>query len=124
MILRPVRPQSPWGPPMTNRPVGLMWNFGGRAASRSSAGSSGLITCSTTASSIRSWVTSSWCCVETTTVSIRTGLSPSYSTVTCDLPSGRKKSTSPLLRTAASRRQILCESEIGSGIRSGDSSVA
>src|ERR1039458_1521362 len=25
MILRPVRPVSPMGPPMTNRPVGLMW---------------------------------------------------------------------------------------------------
>src|SRR6266849_2715069 len=25
MILRPVRPQSPTGPPMTNRPVGLIW---------------------------------------------------------------------------------------------------
>ena len=25
MILRPVRPASPCGPPMTNRPVGLMW---------------------------------------------------------------------------------------------------
>ncbi len=24
MILRPVRPESPWGPPMTKRPVGLM----------------------------------------------------------------------------------------------------
>ncbi len=27
MILRPVRPQSPTGPPMTNLPVGLMWNL-------------------------------------------------------------------------------------------------
>ena len=25
MILRPVRPQSPSGPPMTKRPVGLTW---------------------------------------------------------------------------------------------------
>ena len=25
MILRPVRPVSPCGPPITNRPVGLMW---------------------------------------------------------------------------------------------------
>ena len=23
--LRPVSPVSPWGPPMRNRPVGLMW---------------------------------------------------------------------------------------------------
>src|SRR5205085_275255 len=27
MILRPVRPESPCGPPMTNLPVGLMWNL-------------------------------------------------------------------------------------------------
>src|ERR1043165_1792536 len=27
MILRPVSPQSPTGPPTTNRPVGLMWYF-------------------------------------------------------------------------------------------------
>ena len=25
MILRPVRPVSPMGPPVTKRPVGLMW---------------------------------------------------------------------------------------------------
>ena len=30
------------------------------------------------------------CCVETTTVSTRTGLSPSYSIVTWVLPSGRR----------------------------------
>ena len=28
MILRPVRPASPIGPPMTKRPVGLTWIFG------------------------------------------------------------------------------------------------
>ena len=28
MILRPVRPVSPCGPPMTKRPVGLMWILG------------------------------------------------------------------------------------------------
>ena len=27
MILRPVRPVSPCGPPITKRPVGLMWNL-------------------------------------------------------------------------------------------------
>src|SRR2546425_5115485 len=27
MILRPVSPVSPMGPPTTNRPVGLMWYF-------------------------------------------------------------------------------------------------
>ena len=27
MILRPVSPASPMGPPTTKRPVGLMWNL-------------------------------------------------------------------------------------------------
>jgi hypothetical protein len=27
MILRPVRPASPWGPPMTKRPEGLRWKM-------------------------------------------------------------------------------------------------
>ena len=30
------------------------------------------------------------CCVETTTVSTRIGFGPSYSMLTCDLPSGRR----------------------------------
>ncbi len=58
------------------------------------------------------------CCVEMTTASTRTGLSPSYSTVTCDLPSGRRYGMSPFLRTAASMRVRLCASTIGSGISS------
>ena len=59
------------------------------------------------------------CCVETTTVSIRTGVSPSYSTVTWLLLSGRSQSTSPFWRASVSRLMIRCASAIGSGISSG-----
>ncbi len=58
------------------------------------------------------------CCVEMTTASTRMGRSPSYSTVTCDLPSGRRYGMSPFLRTAARWRVRLCASTIGSGISS------
>ena len=40
------------------------------------------------------------CWVETTTVSSRTALSPTYSMVTWVLPSGRRYGTAPDLRTA------------------------
>ncbi len=59
---------------------------------------------------------SSSCWVEMTTASTRTGWWPSYSTVTCDLPSGRRYLIAPLLRLAASRRVRSWASVIGSGI--------
>ena len=43
MILRPVRPVSPMGPPITKRPVGLMWYL--VCSSSHSAGSTAWITC-------------------------------------------------------------------------------
>src|SRR5918994_130481 len=49
MILRPVRPASPWGPPITNRPVGLIRNLV-LPNSRPASSSTGFTTCSTTAS--------------------------------------------------------------------------
>ena len=58
------------------------------------------------------------CCVDTTTVSTRTGLAPSYSTVTCDLPSGRRYSSTPLRRASDRPLTSLCASMIGSGISS------
>ena len=100
MILRPVRPQSPCGPPVTKRPVGLTWMM--VLSSKSCAGSVGSITFAITVSRISSWETSGECCVETTTVWTRSGCMPSYSTVTWLLPSGRSQST-PSRRTAASR---------------------
>src|SRR6059036_593632 len=67
--------------------------------------SSGSTTCSRTsgASSV-SMSMSAACWLDTTTVSRRTALLPSYSIVTCVLPSGRRYGTVPLLRTSDSRR--------------------
>ena len=64
------------------------------------------------------------CWVETTTVSTRIGRPPSYSTVTWDLPSGRRKSSSPLRRASESRCTSRCASVSGSGISSSVSRTA
>jgi hypothetical protein len=86
MILRPVTPASPCGPPTTKRPVGLM-----RTRVLASIISFGitLLTIFSVISSRRvSFVTVGLCWVETTMVSTRTGRPLSYSIETCDLPSG------------------------------------
>ena len=67
---------------------------------------------------------SSACWLETTTVSSRSALSPTYSMVTWVLPSGRRYGTAPDLRTAVSRRASRCARAIGSGISSGVSEQA
>ena len=64
------------------------------------------------------------CCVDTTTVSSRTGVIPEYSTVTWVLPSGRRYGTVPLRRTVDSCLDSWCASMIGSGISSGVSRQA
>lgn len=64
------------------------------------------------------------CCEETTTVSRRTALSPSYSMVTWVLPSGRRYGMVPFLRTSDRRFDSRCARKIGSGISVGVSSVA
>ena len=117
MILRPVSPLSPWGPPITKRPVGLMKYF-----VSSSTISAGMIS-SNTYFLISSWicscVTSGSCCVEHTTASIRIGFPSSlYSTVTCVFPSGLKYGRVPSLRTFVSWRASLCAMLIGYGIYS------
>jgi len=58
------------------------------------------------------------CCVETTTVWTRTGFPPSYSTVTCDFPSGRSHEMSPFSRAYERRSTSRCARWIGSGINS------
>ena len=88
MILRPVTPVSPCGPPTTKRPVGLMRMR--VFASIISAGITLLTILSVMSSRSVSLLTVELCCVEMTTVSTRTGFGPSYSTLTCDLPSGRR----------------------------------
>ena len=72
MILRPVTPVSPMGPPMTKRPVGLMKILVFRSTSR--FGSAFAMTSSRMAAWSLLFETSSACCVETTTVSMRAGL--------------------------------------------------
>ena len=68
--------------------------------------------------------TSSRCWVETTTASIRLGFPPTYSTLTCDFPSGRRKSSVPARRASESRRTSLCAKVMGMGISSAVSSQA
>ena len=69
------------------------------------------------------WISSfeTWgaCWVETTTVSTRTGLLPSYSMVTWLFESGRNQSTSLFCRASVRRFKMRCDSAIGSGISSG-----
>src|SRR5678810_166582 len=72
MILRPVRPQSPTGPPMTKLPVGLMWNLVSRVIH--SFGSTCLTMSSMTASRRSFWLTSGECWVESTTGPLGQGL--------------------------------------------------
>src|SRR5436305_411721 len=60
MILRPVRPASPIGPPTTKRPVGLIKNL--VLASSISAGITGARMCSRMSGSIWAWLGSSLCC--------------------------------------------------------------
>ena len=64
------------------------------------------------------------CWVETTTASMRTGLLSTYSTETCDLPSGRRNFSPPARRTSLNCRHSLCARMIGSGISSAVSSQA
>ena len=116
MILRPVRPVSPCGPPMTNVPVGLTCRI--IASSTSAAGSTAGSTCSRTSASICSSVTSSLCWVESTTVWTRRGVrrSSSYSMVTWLLASGRRYGIrSVSLRRRASSRRMRCERLSGEG---------
>ena len=73
MILRPVRPASPCGPPISKRPVGLTRYL---VPLSISAGSTGLMISSITASASAACFSFmlGWCCVDSTTVSIATGL--------------------------------------------------
>ena len=76
MILRPVRPQSPCGPPMTKRPVGLIRYL---VSFSHSFGSTGLMISSITASMNSGFIfvpslISGACWLDSTTVSIECGL--------------------------------------------------
>src|SRR6185503_8133351 len=118
MLLRPVRPVSAFGPPISNRPVGLT-RIRTPSASSSNSRSTGSITSARTsgASSV-STSTSSRCCALISTVSTRLAVVPSYAIVTWLLPSGRRYGITPALRTSASRLANRCAIAIGSGISS------
>ena len=88
MILRPVSPVSPIGPPITKRPVGLMWYL--VSASSRLRWNHGLDhVLAEFPRAVDRCPRVPQCCVEITTASTRIGLPfLSYSTVTWDLPSG------------------------------------
>src|SRR3977135_1499250 len=114
MILRPVSPASPCGPPTTKRPVGLM-RMSGSGASNPASPSTGRTTRAITPSRSSTLSILSECWVDTTTLAIPTGRAPSYTTLTWVLPSGRSHERSPALRTAASRSARRRASTVRSG---------
>src|SRR6185369_12887439 len=122
MILRPVSPASPIGPPVTKRPVGLTCMTG--SWWRSSVGIVDRMTASTISLRSRSARTSGSCWADTTTVLTRFGTPRSYSIVTWVLPSGRRNGSWPDLRASARRRAMRCASAMGSGMSSGVSRQA
>ena len=73
MILRPVSPQSPTGPPITKLPVGLMWYLVFLCSH--AAGRVGRMISSMTPSRRRFRLTSGECWVDSTTASMATGRS-------------------------------------------------
>src|SRR6266581_5084494 len=106
MILRPVRPQSPSGPPTTKLPVGLTRKsddfFGIQPFGSADSTAVEII------SLIRPGVyflllqLFSLCCVETTTLVQPTGWLFTYWTVTCLLASGCRSNSWPLRRLSES----------------------
>ena len=122
MILRPVRPESPWGPPMTKRPVGLMWYF--VDASSIPFGKTGATMRRRTSRRRSSRETVSSCWVETTTASTRAGRPLRYSTVTWVFPSGRSQGISPLTRASTRRFTRRRDHHAGAGMRTSVSSQA
>ena len=107
MILRPVNPVSPSGPPMTNLPVGLIKNS--VLSSINSAGNTPTITSLIWSLTWSIW-TASACWVEHTILSIRlTVLSSLYSIVTWDLESGPNQGNVPCFLRTARISTIRCE---------------
>src|SRR3974390_2299328 len=121
MILRPVRPQSPSGPPTTKLPVGLTREHDGLE------GIQPLGSADSTAVEIISLIRPgvyflllrlfSLCWVETTTLVQPTGLPLTYFTVTWLLASGCRSASWPLRRFSDSTFRILCAQKIGAGMK-------
>src|SRR5262245_65612294 len=112
MILRPVRPQSPSGPPTTKLPVGLTRKSDGRLGIQPSGNAEA------TASPIRSLTiageyflplrVSELCWVDTTTLVQPIGLPSIYCTVTWLLASGCRSNSCLERRLSDSTFRILC----------------
>src|ERR1700730_16156377 len=92
MILRPVSPQSPSGPPMTKLPVGLTRKsdafFGIHHSGRAEATASAISSLTMLGVYFLPLRVSALCCVDTTTLVQPTGLPSTYLTVTWLLASG------------------------------------
>src|SRR5258705_10850383 len=102
MILRPVRPQSPSGPPTTKLPVGLTRKSDGFFGIQSfgSADSTAVEIISLIRPGVYFLLLRlfSLCCVDTTTLVQPTGLLFMYCTVTWLLASGCRSTALPLRR--------------------------
>src|SRR3954462_7694664 len=120
MILRPVRPQSPSGPPTTKLPVGLT------RKSDDFFGIQPFGSEDSTAAAIRSLTIPgvyflplrfcALCCVDTTTLVQPTALPSTYCTVTWLFASGCRSNSLPERRCSESVRKILCAKKIGAGM--------
>src|SRR6516164_3978185 len=92
MILRPVRPQSPSGPPTTKLPVGLTRKsevfFGIQPSGNAEATVSAIISLTMLGVYFLPLRLRALCCVDTTTLVQPTGLPSTYCTVTWLFESG------------------------------------
>src|ERR1700744_2016793 len=111
MILRPVRPQSPSGPPTTKLPVGLTrksLDFAGIQPSGSAeVTASSIISLTMPGVYFLALRVCALCCVDTTTLVQPTGLPSTYFTVTWLLASGCRSNNEPERRCADSTCRIL-----------------
>jgi len=127
MILRPVRPASPYGPPIVKLPEGFIMYL--VRSSKSSLGNRSLQN-AVSNGSISLFVCVSECWWDISTVCIRTGdRLPSvlvfYSIVTCDLESGLNHAHSfSFFLFIDSSSNSLCANTVVNGKHSGVSSVA
>jgi hypothetical protein len=111
MILRPVRPQSPTGPPMTKRPVGLTSKPVAQLGLVVQLGRQlrGYDVLPQVGPRSAALVDASACWVEISTFSMLDRLGRRRTrTVTWVLPSGRRYGSWPSLRTSAARRASRC----------------
>src|SRR3974390_1854599 len=99
MILRPVRPQSPSGPPMTKLPVGLTRKspdfFGIQPLGSADSTVSAIISRTIPGEYFLPLRVCALCCVDTTTLVQPTGLPLTYLTVTWLLASGCRADSGP-----------------------------